>query len=410
MMTEYSYIAQTPAGAIKKGRMHGENPDAVHRIFKHQGCRLLSIDAVADRHARRTGQPTSGGSSNVTAVRFIRSPDIELWMLQLSVMLESGLELAPALSELRSHSPKAKVRMLSDQMLVAIEQGDRFSDALAKSKCFPDIVVPLVQIGESSGDLAAALRRASDFVEHRRRARGKVVSTLAYPVVIATAAFSVAFYMVGWAIPQLGKFLDSMGRKLPAMTQSLLDVAGFLRSSGPLLGVLVVTGLIALVLCYFWPPGRYRIDQFVLRIPLLGKLLQFSETQQLAGSLALLLRSGVFLQDALETAAMLNRNQHLAAEVVRSRHKVAQGKSLAASLRDRGFGALLASMVAVGEQTGELPKALDHVSLYYGGQVETQLNRISKLIEPTIIVLVGGLVGYVYLAFLMALMSAGGKF
>lgn len=385
-------------------------PQDVQRVLAKRDIRLIGIDEqqiVNDSVAKCRDYISA---LQGCGFRSIRSVDIELMLLQLSVMLTSGLALQPALSELSEHCPNGRMRHLCRKLNEAIEQGISFATALSDSKAFPPMVVQLAEIGESSGELALTLRRASEAMERRRQSKGALLSALAYPCLVAVSATCVAIYLIGWAIPKLAKFLDAMGRKLPAMTQSLLDVSTWINHYSTTLAVLVVAVFAAIGLCYRWPPGRYRIDQFLLQIPLLGSLLRMAETQQLAASLALLLRSGVFLQDALITAAALQHNQYLQSGLNQTRKQIARGGGFASSLHDKGFGALLASMIAVGEKTGDLPSTLEHVGEFYEGQVETQRKRIEKLIEPAIIVVVGGLVGYVYAAFFMALMSAGGNF
>lgn len=406
-MPQYQYIAQTVAGSIQRGSIRGISPSQVQRALAERECRLVGIEEVRDDASPASHWISSIGS---TGIRSIRSVDIELMLQQLSVMLSSGLALAPSLRELSTHCPKRKMQRLCVELAESIEHGISFADAIDETHQFPAVVAQLVRVGEQAGELTPTLRRAAEFVEKRRRAKGNLLSALAYPVLVAVAAGSVAVYLVGWAIPKLATFLDAMGRQLPAMTQSLLDLSTTVRTHGPTSTAIFVVAMIALALAYRWPPGRYRIDQCLLRIPLVGHLLTMAATEQLSSSLSLLLQNGVLLQDALDTAATLQRNRYLAGETTRARDQISVGRDLASTLRGRGFGPLLSSMIAVGEKTGDLQPTLDHVSNFYAGRVETQLKRIEKLIEPAIIVVVGGIVGYVYIAFFMALMSAGGNF
>ncbi|MEO9595609.1 type II secretion system F family protein [Rhodopirellula bahusiensis] len=409
-MPKYSFVAQTSVGTIERGTISGSNPLDVQRALAERDCRLVGIELCQEITTPVSQWRDWIRAFQANGFRSIRSVDIELMLLQLSVMLNSGLALQPSLRELSVHCPKRKMQKLCGQWADAIEEGDSFATALAASAAVPPMVIQLAEIGESSGELSLTLRRASDAMEKRRLTKGTLLATLAYPVLVAVAALSVAVYLIGWAIPKLATFLDAMGRKLPAMTQSLLDLSTWINAYGTTIAVFVVAVMAAVALCYRWQPGRYRIDHFFLHVPLFGNLLKMAETQQLAASLSLLIRSGVFLQDALLTAAALQQNQYLKTGLERTRHHISMGHGLAPSLHDKGFCALLSSMVAVGEKTGDLPTTLEHVGEFYEGQVETQRKRIEKLIEPMIIVVVGGIVGYVYVAFFMALMSAGGNF
>ncbi len=385
--------------------MEGQTPDAVRESLQLQGLRLIGIEEIAE--SSQLGAYAKRLWDN-RKFRPVRSRELELLQQQLAVMLESGLELAPSLHELSMHSPQGNVRKLCQELSSAVENGSAFAAAIAASKAFPSFVSQLVRVGEESGKLAITLRRAADFMAKRREGLSGLISSLAYPSFIAVAAFAVAGYLVGWAIPKLSTFLFAMGRKLPPMTQSLIDISDFAREYGASFGIAIVGAFIALVCVYVMPAGRIRLDKLLLQLPIVGQLMRMAETQLLASSLSLMLQSGVRLQDALRTANSLHRNRFLAEKVTEATTRLSNGEPLAVALV--GFEPLLTSMVAIGEKTGELPRALEHVAQLFANQIEARLKQLTRLIEPAIIMTAGGVVGYVYVAFFMALMSAGGNF
>jgi len=404
---QYTYVARSEAGKIERGEIAGATPAEVQAVLRQRGQQLVGIEPL--------NRPTSGAwkwaVSFATPQRItLRSAEGELLLHQLAAMLASGLELTPSLKELAEYAPKPRIRNLCNRLSHAVEEGSTFSAALLQFSSFPPVVAKLAHVGEETGELPVTLKRAADFLEKRRQTIGSLFSALAYPVVVAIAACSVAAYLVGWAIPKLATFLHAMGRTLPSMTQSLIDLSRLVQTYGPLFTVLMISSLTALALLYLSKPGRYGIDRILLRLPLVGRLLQMAETQQLASSLALMLRSGVLLQDALDTAASLHRNHFLADRVRQQRMRIARGQGLTQSFGDAGFAPMLRSMVGVGEKTGDLPNALEHVANFYATQVDTSIKRMARLIEPAIILFVGGMVGYVYVAFFMALLSTGGNF
>ena len=405
-MPEYLYVAQTSTGGIERGRIGGSSRSDAREKLAQIGQRLVGIEEAGAKKKREI----NSARMRLPKLQLIRSSDIELMLRQLSVMLESGLELSSSLRELSRHSPKRRQRYLYDKLAVAVEQGSSFANAVTETNAFPPVVAQLIRVGEESGQLPIMLQRAAGFMENRRQAVSSLLSALAYPTFVAIAACAVAVYLVGWAIPKLAVFLHAMGRQLPAMTKSLIDLSSLVQARGIQAFVLIATTMVAVALVYAWPTGRYRIDKGLLRIPMIGSLIGMAATYQLASSLALMLRSGVFLPEALETASKLHRNRFIAAKVASSREQLANGKDLASCLRGHGFGPMLSSMIAVGERTGELDKVLEHVAKFYGNVVQTRLKRLSRLVEPAIIMVVGGMVGYVYIAFFMALMSAGGNF
>lgn len=403
-MASFQYVAQTDQGAIERGRIVGTSPSDARSRLSGRGRRVLNIQkAESAVFERKLSLP-------IKVVRRVRSSDIELLLQQLAVMLESGLTLVDSLRELSVHSPNKRQQDLCARLATLVEQGTSFVPALEKVGCFPPIVIQLARVGEETGELAATLQRAAEFLNVRRQATSGLLSALAYPLFTAAAACSVATYLVGWVIPKLATFLHAMGRKLPAMTQSLLDISAFVKQHGTAAGIVVASLIVGIAFCYTWPPGRHWIDRFLLRIPGVGMVLRMAGTHLLATSLALMLRSGVFLTDALKIATTLHSNRYLASRVQRAQEDVARGKNLASCLEGFGYVELLPSLIAVGERTGNLPHALEHVASYCENQVAAKIKRFGRLIEPVLIVVVGGIVGYVYSAFFIALMSAGGKF
>jgi type IV pilus assembly protein PilC len=227
---------------------------------------------------------------------------------------------------------------------------------------------------------------------------------------VVVAAIGVTAFMLVSVIPKLQVFLSALGRKLPAMTQMLVDMSEFIQVyfTYCLGGLAVLTGLGASI--YSWPPGREWIDRALLRVPIIGVLIRLSATATFSRSLGILIRSGITLLEGLRTVEHLHRNRHLALQVASARDSVMQGGTLAEPLRvPMAFMPMLAAMVAVGESTGTLDDVLDEVARFHESQLQVAIRRFSVIIEPVIIVVVGGIVGFVYISFFVALFSTAGQ-
>ncbi|MEM9586805.1 MAG: type II secretion system F family protein, partial [Planctomycetota bacterium] len=409
--TRYAYVVQTARGSIQRGVLSGYGPDEVRQSLASRGHRLIGLSA--DKSTRSSSwwaackanveRLTKQGSGSPR----LGSAQAELMLQQLASMLESGLELAPSLRELSQQSHSAATRQVCLHVASRVEQGGSLHEALKSTGRFPPVACRLAEVGEQTGQLPATLVHAADFLQLRREAFGSLITALAYPILVAIAALAVAGYLVVYAIPKLAELLQTLGRELPAMTQRLVDIATFVQLHGITILVAAVACLLSGWLCTLWPAGRFQIDRAMLRVPLIGSLLRMSATHQLSSALALMLRSGVLLPDALAATTTLLRNRSLHDQITTARVHVAGGRDLAGSLAGSGFAPMLPSMAAVGEKTGDLPKALDHVARFYAARVDARIKQFARIVEPAIIVVVGGLVGYVYIAFFMALMSAG---
>ena len=290
-----------------------------------------------------------------------------------------------------------------------IQQGSTLADAMASYSRFPNLVVQLIRVGEQTGTLDEVVGRAASSLERRRLLKTQLITALTYPAIVLFAAIGVAAFMIVGVIPKLQVFLKALGRKLPPVTQALLDVSDIIQTQGPwvLAGILALTG--SLIALYLWPPGRLLIDRIALRIWLIGNLLRLSATVQFSHGLSVLLTSGITLVEALRTVEAMHQNQWVRRKVNQARLAVLRGSSLAEPLAgDRVFLPMLPRMVAVGESAGTLDDVLRETAKFHEQQMQNSIRRLSVIIEPVIVAVVGGIVGFVYISFFVALFSAAG--
>jgi type IV pilus assembly protein PilC len=223
-------------------------------------------------------------------------------------------------------------------------------------------------------------------------------------------AVGVAAFLAFFVIPKLQKYLGGRGRTLPAITQTLLDVTEWLQTYLPHLGVLLGALLLSFFFIRRWPPGRLATDEFFLRVPIVGRVLRLAGTAVFARSLSVLLESGVTLLESLGTTERLVGNRALGTRVAAARASVLRGGTLAGALsEERGFMPMLARMAAVGESAGTLAPVLGEVARFHEHQLVASIRRMSVLIEPVVILVVGSIVGFVYIAFFVALFSLAGQ-
>lgn len=401
-MPEFSYLVRDDTGKMQRGSMEAESAAALRSILESRGERLVSA------------KPSANASNKIDISNPLhrlppRSVVVEVALEQLAVMLESGIGILQALQTVSDQTTSTPLRKICEQLSEDIQEGDTVSEAMSKHPCFPRIAVQLAKVGESTGNLDVVLQRASEQMAAKRENVSNVRTAVAYPVFVGFAAVGVAGYLVLFVIPELEKFLSATGRRLPAMTQSLLDLSAWIRMNGVMTAAIILFALVAAVLVYKWPPGRDVIDRWLLRIPILGKVLRLAETVTFSNSFGVMLRSGITVLEALRIVEGLHGNTYVASQVAAAREAVMEGGDLATPLaKKHAFMPMLSSMIGVGENTGQLDDVLERVTRFHEAQLQTAVKRLSALIEPMTIVMVGGIVGYVYLAFFMALFAAGG--
>ena len=404
-MPTFLYKARDPGGRPQEGTVTAASAAAVANDIRGRGWLVLDV---------RDDVPAPTAGSVLAALRPSqwlppRSVDVELSLRQIAVMLRSGLTLLNALNTVAEQATRPAMGRIWSDVAGRIQEGASLADSMGQHARFSPMVVQLVRVGEQTGHLEPVLTRAAESLEHRRRLRTSVLTALAYPTIVLVAAVGVTAFMAFGVIPKLQKFLSTIGRKLPAMTQLLLDISHGIQTYAPyVLVALAVTAATGIAL-YHWPPGRERIDRFVLRIPLVGTLLRLAGTVSFASGLSSLLHSGITLLEGLRTAERLQRNRHLAGQVARARETIMHGGNLAAPLGEaHAFMPMLSRMVAVGESAGTLDEVLEEVGKFYEAQLQSTIRQLSVIVEPVIIVVVGGIVGFVYISFFMALFAAGG--
>ena len=365
---------------------------------------------VLDIQATSTLAPLSFGDAlNPGAWLGIRSVDVELSLQQLAVMLRSGLTLLSSLTNVAENAERLRLKRVMRRVIQRVQEGSSFADALAEHKCFNNLTVQLVRVGEQTGNLETVLVRAAEAMERRRTLIQQVITALTYPAIVLVAALGVTTFMLVAVIPKLKVFVSALGRKLPPSTQVLIDLSTWLQLHGVTVATIVFVLPLAGYFAYSVPDLRYRIDGLFLRLPLFGKVIRVAATALFARSMALLLGSGVTVLDALKTMEKLGNNWHLNGIIARSRQRVFAGGALAPSLdTPSGFMPMLSRMVAVGESAGTLDTVLDEIAKFYEQQLQVLIRRLSSLVEPAIIVFVGGIVGYVYISFFLALYSGAG--
>ncbi len=407
-MQRYQYTARQSNGQIVRDEMLAEGPAELREQLRTVGLQIVSCRELEGP----TRDPWLNLDQFTQFVGMLNRPaprHVETALRQLAMLLRSGLDLLTALQTVSQQATSRSLAIQLDRLRTRISKGESLAGAMEASRAFPVIAVQLVNVGEQTGNLPPVLEQAARHLAQRRTLINEVRVALAYPVLVATAAISIAVYLILMVVPELQKFLGAMGRKLPRMTQSLVDIAQWCHVHGATTLTCIGFVVAAFVAMLLYPPTRLLIDRAALRIPLIGSILRLSGTASLASSLGVMVRSGVQLLTALNVATKLQGNRFQAERLAAARQAVLNGHGLAQGLGGSdAYMPLLTSMIEVAQQTGQLDTTLDEVAAYCESELRTKIKRLSMMVEPAIIVVSGTVVGYVYIAFFMALMSAGG--
>ncbi|MBL4847091.1 MAG: type II secretion system F family protein [Planctomycetes bacterium] len=393
------YLALDAGGQEVRGTLSAATLDEAARGLREQGLFPVELDPrapVRERPARASWRP-------------LRTSDRILFCRQLALLLRTGHPLLATLQALEEQGSHTRLRELAGRLARELKSGRSLSDALEGESDLPALVGRLVRTAEETGQLEQAFARAAEHMERGAELRSQVVASLTYPFVVFLVASGVFWFLALNVVPKLARFLSNRGTALPWTTQTLIDVSSFFQSSGTSVGLGVAALTTFVLLWRRTPGGRLAQDRFLLRVPLVGSVLRAAAIAQLSRTLSLLLESGVLLLSALQITAKACSNHAIQAQLTAAREGVLRGESLAAGLRGSLLGPLVSRVVATGESAGALDATLIELARFSEIDLDRRLKTLARLVEPAILVVVGGMVGFVYLAFFQAVLQLSAR-
>jgi general secretion pathway protein F len=392
-MGVFAYQGVRADGRAARGVVEADSPRAARGRLRAQGIFPAEIWEEAAREAR---------SSFRWGRRRLALGELALLFRQFAALVGSGMPVVPALAALEEQAERPYLKKVLTGVRSQVNEGRSLSAALHDyPKVFPDLYRQLIAAAEASGALDRVLSRLADVIEQQRALRTRLFAALTYPAFMLLVGVSIVGTLLAYVVPKVIRVFQESHQALPWPTRLLLHLSNFLADYGLLLaGVAAV--LVWLTLRHF-RTGDRRVtrDRWLLRMPLLGRLLQRTVGARFARTMALLLQSGVPAVPSLRMTAEVLGN-HAAAQALRAAAEdVAQGASVAAALRGCAlFPPLLLHMVRAGEQSGELDSMLDSAAATYEADVQAALMAMTSVLEPVMIVLMGLAVGFIVLAIL----------
>ena len=400
---KFKITARDRTGSTRVVEREAENREELRVALREEGLLVLSVEALAD------GERLPPWWSPAW-LKPMTSFDVELGLHELAAMLRSGVTLIAAVQTVSEQALVPRAAVVWNRVAERILRGGSFAEALAaEPNHFSEIVVRLAEVGERSGELERAVSRAAEQLEARRALRAQVINALVYPVLAVTMAVGVSAFLVVSVIPKLAAFLQAAGEDLPSMTRALVDTSEWIVRNGVTVLVSAAAAVAAWLAVRFTRQGREFEDALLMKIPIIGNILRLSGSALISRSMEIMTASGVTLLDALATASRLPSNRRLRRRLLDAHEAVIGGKSLAEGFAPaREFTPMLRRMAAVGEVTGSLPEAFGESARFHEMMLAAAVKRFGMLIEPVMIVVTGLIVGFVYIAFFMAIFAIAG--
>jgi len=395
-MAKFAYTGKGLNGKDVSGEVEAENHDAALSLVKKKRLKEIKIHKVG-------GMKFQFGSG-------VGLKDLSRFTRQFSAMTQAGLPLIQCLDILSEQTENKNMSTIVKKVSIDIQGGGTLAESLEKHKpVFTELYCQMVRAGEAGGILDTILNRLADYQEAAEELRRKVKGALTYPVLVAIVAVVAVMAMLTFVIPVFAGMFKDMGGELPAPTRAVMAMSDFVKHY--IVYMILGTGAVifALVRYIRTPKGKWNWDKMMLVLPLFGDLTRKTAVARFCRTLGTLLSSGVPIIEALTVTARTSGNKVIEMGIFKTVEAISGGQSIADPLKATGvFPPMVIQMIAVGERTGGLSDMLTRVSDFYDIEVESAVDALTSMLEPLVVVVLGGVIGFMLIAMYLPMFSMAG--
>ena len=390
---------KTKTGEVKKGEVEAADEASVQQRLRAMALTNVKIKKKPIRISLKL--PGLGG---------ISQKDLVIYTRQFATMIDAGLPLVQCLDILSSQLDNMAFRDVLVKVKVKVESGSTLADALGDHpKVFDTLYVQLVAAGEIGGILDTILNRLAQYIEKNEKLKNKVKSAMVYPSVVLVVAVGVTVVLLLFVTPTFEKMFKDFGGAMPAPTQIVIDLSKWLQHYIGYLVAFIIAAVIGFRAWVTWPKGRVQWDSFVIRTPIFGPLVRKVAVARFTRTLGTMISSGVPILDALEVVAKTAGNAVVEKAIRYTREKIAEGKTIVQPLAETNvFPPMVVQMIGVGEATGAMDQMLTKIADFYDDEVDAAVAALTSLIEPVMMVFLGGVVGGFLVAMYLPIFSIAG--
>ena len=399
-MPVYLWEGKTPRGNIQKGVMEAVNEAAVKSALRGQRIKVTKVKAKPKDLLGNVSflQPKVSGKNLAVFTR------------QFATMIDAGLPLIQGLDILGAQEPNPTLKKAIVKIKSDVESGSTLSNALKKNpKIFSNLYVSLVAAGEIGGMLDTILNRLAIYIEKAEKLKSKVKGAMVYPSVVLIISFVVIAVLLIFVIPVFQEMFDSLGGELPALTQAVVDLSDFLRNYIVYILAIIAALYFAFAKFKSTEKGRVIVDKTLLGLPVFGSLLKKSAVANFTRTLGTMTSSGVPILDGLVIVSATAGNKVIEKAILDTKTSISEGKTIAEPLAKSGiFPPMVTQMISVGESTGALDTMLGKIADFYEDEVDAAVDTLTSLIEPFMMVFLGGTIGTMLAAMYLPIFKMAG--
>jgi len=384
-MPTFVWKGRTMAGETQAGEVSFERQEEALDFLRKK--RILVTSLKEKSRGFKIALPSGGGG--------VSTKEMAIFTRQFATMISAGLPLVQCLDILASQTAKPAFAKVIADVTREVEAGSTLADALGKNKkVFDDLFRNMIAAGEAGGILDDILMRLAQYIEKADALKRKIQGAMIYPAVVLFVALGATCFMLIFIIPTFAKMFTDFGGELPLPTAIVLGMSKFLRTFWWVMGLIITGVVIGLQKWYKTDLGQKKIDGFLLKMPVLGDVLLKGAVARFTRTLGTLISSGVPILSGLEITARTAGNRVIADAILMARASIREGETVGAPLKQSGvFPPMVVQMISVGEQTGALDEMLTKIAVFYEDEVDQAVENLTSVIEPVMIVLMGGIVG-----------------
>jgi general secretion pathway protein F len=402
-MPAYSFEALQNDGTLRKGVVEADSAKAARTQLRAQSLVPLNVQALAPSSSDKR----SIWQYNIGSSRCFSPNALAVWTRQLASLVGSGLPLERALAALSDEAESEKQAHLVANLRAEVNAGLGLAKAMSQHPSeFSALYTSVISAGEQGGNLGAVLGQLADDLQDQQTLKAKLLSASLYPAIVSLIALLIVIFLLSTVVPQVAQVFSGNQRKLPTLTVFMLALSDCVRNHGWTVALLLVLGWLGFQQAMKQPSLRVQFDAAYLKLPILGRLATGYNTARFASTLAMLTGAGVPILKALQSAADTLSNQAMREDVLDALVLVREGAPLAMAMgQKKRFPSLLAMFARLGEQTGQLPLMLQRAAHQLSADVQRRALALATILEPLLIVAMGGVVMLIVLAVLMPIME-----
>ncbi len=398
-MPAFEYIALNTKGQEEKGMLEADNARQVRQILRDGNLTPLEVNQVEKSENTNKIKTRRAGK--------VKASELALLTRQLATLVQSGSPLEEALATTAKQSEKRNVKHILSAVRSRVVEGFSFADGLKTfPSVFPDMYRATVAAGEQSGHLDAVLERMADYTESRQETQQRISTALFYPVILTILSIAIVAGLLAFIVPKIVDVFDNVGQTLPAMTQILIAISDFVRAYGIYIAVALVILYIIFKQMIKIPKWRYRYHSFLLKVPLIKKMVRGLNTARFARTLSILASSGVPILDAMSISAQVVQNLPMRQAVTDAAVKVREGMTINRALEQSGyFPPMTVYLIASGESSGRLDDMLERAAMQQERETDAMLTNMLGIFEPVLILVMGAVVLLIVLSILLPILN-----